>query len=49
MEIKIKKIGGSLGIIIPTDLVERYGFKEDMWIDLDFNSITKLKAIKNKE
>jgi len=48
METKLKKIGGSICIIIPPDMLEYYKFKEDMWIDVDLSEIIKLRRVEKE-
>lgn len=45
-ELKIKKHGDGLIINIIPSLVERFGYKEGDWVDIDFNKVIKLKSLK---
>lgn len=43
MEVKIKKIGGSLAITVTPDMQEFFKFKEDEWYDIPFEKSIHLR------
>jgi len=48
MKIQVKKVGGSLGVILPSTMCKFYGLKLNDWIDIG-DPIVIPEAIKFKE
>lgn len=48
-EIKLRKVGNSTGLIIPSTVVKSMDLKEDETLNMEYNSTTKQLIITKKE
>jgi hypothetical protein len=49
MEVKIKRLGGSLVIIVTPDMQDLFKFKENEWYDIPFEKAIKLRREKQND